>query len=160
MLLVCCPVCGSRRVDFSGSLVLGGCPDFHCPDCGASGFLSGRLSDDDAELVVCEVPGREWCLEWCVLRRPLFDCAVPFVMPDDDADRVWSSPGSRWWSVFAPSGVQVGWCFLDGHGVWCCRSLIDNESYGMLFESSDDLREWIAGGACGVVPVGSFVGTD
>jgi len=160
-LIVCCPVCGSRRVDFPGSLVLGGCPDWVCPDCGARGFLSGRVSDE-SELVVCEWPGRSWCTSWPLMRRSLWDCVVPFVMPSDDADEVWrdASPrwlsGSRWRSVYAPSGVEVGYLYLDD-GVWVCQNLMDKKGYGMLFEDEGDLRDFLAGGACGVVPAGSFV---
>lgn len=167
-LLVCCPVCGSRRVDFPGTLSEIGCPDWSCPDCGAVGVLSTgrgfgdwRGLDEDAELVVYDWPG--WSGFGVPLRRPLFDCCVPWVMPTDDADEVWADGSSRWlggrrWrSVYAPSGVEVGSLYMD-RGVWCCRSLRGATGLGLLFESADDVRGWLADGACGVVPAGSFVG--
>lgn len=166
-LMVCCPVCGSRRISWPGTLSEIGCPDWWCPDCGAYGVLSTghgfdewRGLDDDAELVVYDYPG--WRGVGVPLRRPLFDCCVPFVMPSDDANMVWSDSSHRWCSgwrcrtVYAPSGVEVGSLYLD-HGVWCVVSLKGMTGRGMLFETADDLREWLADGACGVLPRGSFV---
>lgn len=149
-VLVACPVCGTPGVHFDEFADGDYCHWWECPSCGASGYTaSGELS---SRMVITSARGYSG-------RVPdpsvmFVDCLLPFVRPDDDCRLAWD----RWVSrrVVSPAGVPVGVVGPDG-GVWVARNHIGNESFGWLFESADDLRSWVADGACGVFPYGAYI---
>lgn len=137
------------------------CRWWRCPDCRSAGLVSRSAS---GSFVIQESPLVGDYYGYTGDERDCVDCLVPLFRPADMADVMMSSASGRWWRVFASSGVQVGWCCRDGfrvdawhilHSGRVSNCYVDGD--GSL-DDVDYVRRWLAGGACGVLPAGCFVG--
>lgn len=161
-VLVCCPVCGAVLSSFGpDSFPLSdGVRVWSCPSCGSSGYAPWPASCHGV-VVVDESPLVGF-MGWMGVERPVADCLVPLFRPADCADELVLGRPGRVWSVFASSGVPVGCAVRDGLRVDAWHVLRPGRvsSCSLDGELDDPLwvRDWLAGGAGGVVPVGSFVG--
>lgn len=163
-VLVCCPCCGAPLSSFGSSSfpLSDGVRVWSCPACGSSGYapwpascrgrivVSGRGSFAPAGFVGLDVD------------RPVADCLVPLFRPADCADEVVLGRSGRVWSVFASSGVPVGYCRRDGLRVDAWHILFPARVSSCYLDGElDDVqycRDWLRGGACGALPAGAFVG--
>lgn len=163
-VLVCCPVCGRvlTRDEFGPDCfpLSDGVRLWSCSGCGSSGYASWPVSCHGV-FVVDESPLVGF-VGWLGVERPVADCLVPLFPASDCMDEVLLGRSGRVWSVFASSGVPVGFARRDGLRVDVWHVMRPGRVSSCYLDGElDDVaycRDWLRGGACGAVPAGCFVG--
>lgn len=164
-LLVCCPVCGRvlTRDEFGPDCfpLSDGVRLWSCSGCGSSGYAPWPASSRGR--IVCSSLGSFAPAGFVGLDvdRPVADCLVPMFRPSDCADECVLGRSGRVWSVFASSGVPVGYCCRDGLRVDAWHILFPGRVSSCYLDGELDdvawVRDWVASGASGALPVGCFV---
>lgn len=162
-VLVCCPVCGRVLSSFGpDSFPLSdGVRCWSCSSCGSSGYATWPASCHGVVVVSSLGSFAPAGFVGLDVERPMGDCLVPMFRPADCVDDVLLGRSGRVWSVFASSGVPVGFAVRYGLRVDAWHVLRPGRVSSCYLDDLDDVawvRDWVAGGASGAVPVGSFVG--